>query len=327
LLFKGLKIGGWAAFLAITGYQLYKATPEQTPRVAAQAAGGLAGAALTTYLVCNVLLDIETAGWGLLICGLVAGGAGGYVGGEAAGAAYDKATETELDRAISQLSGQSRNERILFNLIVGGLGANSECVDANFVKSFLSIVPKSLLDYEAIILAGRLANVVKSAGRPKAGSPAPLSPASKSAAPASPEQQKGTICPNCHRENPPSQESSLSPQQLAEIIAAPSCSSLTGPILAALRDGVRTLPRNQRAPGDISHHRESDMPPTAPSQPGSRTQAFPTEEEQRGTVPCPNCHAVYSHDAAHDLIKVYGSRQLTDTERQTALDWLNSLPK
>jgi hypothetical protein len=34
----------------------------------------------TTYLTCNLVFGLETAGTSLLWCGVVAGGAGGYFG-------------------------------------------------------------------------------------------------------------------------------------------------------------------------------------------------------------------------------------------------------
>ena len=57
-----MKWGGTAVFVVVTGYQLITATPEQRPRVVVKAGGGLAGGALATFVVCNLLLDLETAG-------------------------------------------------------------------------------------------------------------------------------------------------------------------------------------------------------------------------------------------------------------------------
>ena len=157
LLFRGLKIGGWAAFAVITGYQLYKATPAQRPRVLAGAAGGVAGGAAATYLVCNALLDIETAGWGLVICGFVAGGAGAYGGSKAGEAIYDEATATDLDRALHRLDARSASEQTVFNILVGKMGSSSGCIDANFVDEFLSALPPRLTDSQVILIAAQLA--------------------------------------------------------------------------------------------------------------------------------------------------------------------------
>lgn len=44
--------------------------------------GGVGGGMLATYLTCNVLFGIETAGTSLLWCGIVAGVGGSYVGGK-----------------------------------------------------------------------------------------------------------------------------------------------------------------------------------------------------------------------------------------------------
>jgi uncharacterized protein DUF4157 len=190
---QGLKIGGWAAFIVITGYQLATAAPGQQPRVLAQAGGGLGGGMLTSYLVCNVLLDIETFGWGLVICGFVAGGVGGYASSELTGEVYDEATRTELDAELARLETAPRNVRVLFNVLVGNAR-----VDASFVRRFLALVPSDLRDYELVILAGQLG-------------PAPSTPppAPAAATGAHPELTRvpapraavsvDTVCPNCHR--------------------------------------------------------------------------------------------------------------------------------
>jgi hypothetical protein len=44
------------------------------------------------YLVCNLVLGIETLGWSLLICGGLVGIAGGAAGEAIAGVAYEEAT-------------------------------------------------------------------------------------------------------------------------------------------------------------------------------------------------------------------------------------------
>jgi hypothetical protein len=154
---KGLKIGGWAAFVVITGYQLITATPEERPRVVTAAAGGLAGGVVGSYVVCNLIFGLETLGWSLLFCGLVAGGAGGYVGSEVAGDIYDEATRTKLQEALQKLDASPRNVRILFNAVVNRLGPDGLPIDDSFVNRFLAIVPSDLRNYELIVLAGRFA--------------------------------------------------------------------------------------------------------------------------------------------------------------------------
>ena len=158
LLFRGVKWGGLAVFAVITGYQLIKATPEQRPKVLAEAGGGLAGGMAGTYLVCNLLLDIETAGWGLLICGFVAGGAGGYLGSKAAGEVYDEATMTDLDKALRGLEAAPLNVRRLFYTMVKN-STTGIPISADFVKRFIAIVPAGLSDADLYILAGQLQEV------------------------------------------------------------------------------------------------------------------------------------------------------------------------
>jgi hypothetical protein len=318
LLFKGLKIGGWAAFAVITGYQLYKATPKQRPKVVAEAAGGLAAGIGTTYLVCNALLDIETAGWGLVICGFIAGGAGGYGGSKVAGAAYDEyddATASDLDRAFRDLGSRSANERIVFNIIVNRMGDAANCIDATFVKSFMSMIPAHLQDSEAVLLAAQLARA----------SIAP--PAASSPSLAQHFKKKSTVCPSCHGRS----QSSLQPtlpdfdqKTFDAIMAAPTCSSILSSARSALQGAVGTLPRYQRAPGNISHHPEPGTTVVTP-RPTTVPNAFPTVAEQTGKGACPGggCHAPSGTDKP-----LLGPRnQPTDADRRAMLTWLQSRDK
>jgi hypothetical protein len=158
LLVRGVRWGGAAAFVVITGYQLITATPRQRPRVVAQAAGGFAAGALGSYLVCNLALDLETAGAGIVICGLIVGGAAGYIGSEGAGAAYD-ATLSDLDRALNDLEAQPENVRRLFYAMVAESGAGGLQVDARFVRRFMATVPGNLSQAELYQVAGQLRGI------------------------------------------------------------------------------------------------------------------------------------------------------------------------
>ena len=89
---RGASWAGLVVFAAVTAYRLGTATPEERPRVAAQAAGGLVGGMAAGYVVCNLVLGIETLGWSLLICGGLVGIVGGDAGEAIAGVAYEEAT-------------------------------------------------------------------------------------------------------------------------------------------------------------------------------------------------------------------------------------------
>ncbi|MGO9991351.1 MAG: DUF4157 domain-containing protein [Steroidobacteraceae bacterium] len=314
LLSKGLKFGGWAAFVVVTGYQLYKSTPERRPRVAAQAAGGLAGGALASYAVCNGLLDLETGGWGILICGLIVGGAAGYGSGELAGDIYDE--NTELGRALKRLDSRSRNTRVLFNLTVGQMRATGNCVDVDFINQFLSIAPKDLLDYEVIILASQMssgaeptvkteAGVDKSAHESQTHAPSHEIPSVAS--------QRGTVCPNCHSDNSKKD---------------PTCSSAVASALHSLREAVAKLPPHHAAPSAVHPQHEQYVPGDT----HSGSPAGPQPSRSLKDI-CPNCHQSMTSDKWHDLpaeFGGFGSRpggQMSDADRQLLLDWLKSQPR
>lgn len=301
---KGLKIAGWAAFVVITGYQLYKATPAQRPRVLAQAAGGLAGSALAGFGVCNLLLDVETAGWGILICGLIAGGAGGYAGSEAGGAIYDEATATEMDHWLKEVDQREENERVLFNILVGSLGTAANCIKPQFVMSFLDSVPTKMKDYEVVLVAGQVANAAVPGVRPAANTKA--APTSNDRAHASHEmpvypKPKGTTCPSgCHGENRSNNQPTLGPLNPKEIDAeleaiknAPTCDAILGAKLDALRAAIRKLPE---APPPYPPSMRPNVPPTSPfaNAPAANSPAdrnsFPTVQQQKGKDVCPSCH-------------------------------------
>jgi hypothetical protein len=159
----GLKWGGPALFIIVTGYQLIKATPQQRPRVVAQAAGGLVGGVATGFIVCNLLLDVETAGWGAIVCGLLAGGAGGYAGSEAAGNVYDAAHPppglSELEKALLEVEQQPNNVKALFYSMVHERGASGIAITPEFVQQFIFTVPPDLATDELYLLAGQLRQV------------------------------------------------------------------------------------------------------------------------------------------------------------------------
>lgn len=79
----------FVAGLAMSGYRIAEATPQERPVVVAEEAGGLgggwAGGALATAGC--IAFGIATEGVGLLLCGLVGGAAGGALGSAGAGAA------------------------------------------------------------------------------------------------------------------------------------------------------------------------------------------------------------------------------------------------
>lgn len=154
---------GWAGivlFLGITAIQYHEATPEQRPRVLVTAGGGLAGGMLTGYVICNVVLGIETLGWSLLICGFIAGIPGAFGGAEIAGGIYDVATATPVQRALHDLQGQPVNVRRLFYAMVeqstshGGLAVTEE-----FIREFIISVPSNLADDELATLTGQMGRV------------------------------------------------------------------------------------------------------------------------------------------------------------------------
>jgi hypothetical protein len=304
---KGLKFGGWIAFVAITGYQLFKATPAQRPRVLAQAAGGLAGGVATGFAVCNLALDFETAGWGVLICGLIAGGAGGVAGSAGAGAIYDEATATEMDFWLKEVDRREENERVLFNILVGSLGDAASCIKPAFVMNFLSIVPIKMKDYEVVLVAGRVAHAPgpPSKPRPLKSKDSPFSSANLGSQ-QTPQvaKPKSKPCPNCHDQNPPSPPRNrldFNQEEFDEIMAAPSCDEVINAKLNALKAAIAQLPE---AP--------PPLPKKLPKRLFNSTQAgsgaagaggFPSVQQQRGKDVCPNCHAEVQHQFDKSLLE------------------------
>lgn len=335
LLFRGLKIGGIAAFTVITGYQLFTATPKQRPRVLAGAAGGLAAGAGTAYVVCNVIFGLETAGWSLLFCGLVAGGAGGYAGSKAAENVYDEATATDLDKALHRLEGTSKNEIGIFNFLVGKMGSDG-CIDAAFVQNFMSTFPSGTTDAETILLAAQLTD-------------AHIAPAPRLQAAAGPSQKSfpafsgagGTVCPACHGRStkellPPS---NMTSEQLEALKNIPTCDAVLASALNALRGAIKNLPPRPQLgtllkpnPGSVTPKSGANehATPAGVVLPPPTPKTFPTEAEQLGTK-CPSCHA---ETGGKPLFKQFGgwlgsgpNGELTDADRRQLVDLINGQPK
>jgi len=157
---RGIGWAGIVLFVGLTWYQYSEATPEQRPRVLVTAGGGLAGGMLTGYVVCNLVLAIETVGWSLLICLFAAGIPGSVVGSAAAGGIYDEATATPLQQALRDLERQPDNVRRLFYALIqqatprGGLPVTVE-----FIDQFIYSVPADLEDNELATLTSRIRSV------------------------------------------------------------------------------------------------------------------------------------------------------------------------
>ncbi|WP_315720656.1 MULTISPECIES: DUF4157 domain-containing protein [unclassified Bradyrhizobium] len=299
LLFKGLKIGGIAAFTIITGYQLYTATPKQRPRVLAGAVGGFAGSAVGGYVVCNLIFGIETLGWSLLFCGLAAGGAGGYLGSKGGEAAYDAATETELDRAYKRLDGKRPNEIAVYNILIGRMRSDG-CVNAAFVTEFMRIFPEGATDAETVLIAAQLADA-EIQGVPPGARPA-ASPATYG---------MDDVCPSCHGRQPKDLPGpKMTPAEVEALNRIPTCTSVTAQALTALRSAVKNLPQKPlslpaRAQPQPIQQRDPNAHASPPgyTPPDPNRNAFPTVQEQLGTV-CPNCHA---QSRGKEMWKDYGS--------------------
>jgi hypothetical protein len=89
---RGASWAGLALFAAITVYRYSTAAPEDRPRELARAAGGFTAGMVGGYVICNLVLGLETLGWSLLICGAVVGVPAGMAGEAIADVAYDEAT-------------------------------------------------------------------------------------------------------------------------------------------------------------------------------------------------------------------------------------------
>jgi hypothetical protein len=100
---RGVSWAGIILFIGITIYRYSKADPKDKPRVLAQAGGGLVTGMAGGYLVCNLVLGIETLGASLLICGFLVGIPAGIAGEAIADTIYDEATiDDDEIRAYTQ---------------------------------------------------------------------------------------------------------------------------------------------------------------------------------------------------------------------------------
>ncbi len=318
LLFKGLKIGGTAAFVIITGYQLYAATPKERPRVVAGAAGGLAGGALSTYLLCNLAFGIESAGWSLLFCGLGAGAVGGYAGTKAGEAVYDEATATDLDRAYRVLAGKKSNEVGIFNVLVGKMESDG-CIDAGFVYGFMNAFPEWASDTETVLIAAQLADVVID-NVPGVRTTLP---------PERPSAVREAVCPACHGRSikelvPPT----MTPAELDALKGLPTCWTVTNQALSALRSAVKNLPPRMRAAGadEKSLSATSTSASATAKQQPSDPRSFPSEREQLGTV-CPNCHAPNKGKQVWQEFGTGPGGKMTDADMQRLKGWASAQTK
>ena len=142
---RGASWAGLALFAAVTVYRYQSASPENRPRVLTQAGGGLAAGAVGGYLVCNLVLGIETLGWSLLICGALVGVPAGMAGEAIADVAYDEATIDDNEiRAWVQSHELPEIERLpaveklrlIFSLMRGWIGGG----DAAAIQRILASV-------------------------------------------------------------------------------------------------------------------------------------------------------------------------------------------
>ena len=125
-LVRGVVWAGVALFAAVSVYRM--ATTDDRAREGTMIAGGFVAGMGTTYLVCNLLLGIETLGWSLLLCGIPAGAVGGLAGEAAARVAYEEATIDDDEirswvgrQSTEALAAISTNERLrmIFSLMKG----------------------------------------------------------------------------------------------------------------------------------------------------------------------------------------------------------------
>lgn len=107
---RGVGWAGLALFIGITWYRYHNASEEEKPRILARAGGGLAAGMVGGYIVCNLVLGIETLGWSLVICGFLVGIPAGMAGEAIADVAYDEATID--DDEIREYTANSSLEQI-----------------------------------------------------------------------------------------------------------------------------------------------------------------------------------------------------------------------
>jgi len=91
--------------VTISVARIWNASEEELPRVISEELGGFIGGGLgaSAGVGLCIVFGIATSGWGLLACGVVGGGAGGWIGSELSGAAADKIFYTDNSIPESQL--------------------------------------------------------------------------------------------------------------------------------------------------------------------------------------------------------------------------------
>lgn len=141
---RGLGWAGLVAFAGITAYRYSQASEAEKPRVLVKAAGGFAGGMVGGYVVCNLVLGIETLGWSLLICGALVGIPAGMAGEAIANVAYEEATidDDEIrawvashdDPTIGALTVEEKL-RMIFSLMKGWISDDDVNAMVRILKS------------------------------------------------------------------------------------------------------------------------------------------------------------------------------------------------
>lgn len=145
---RGASWAGLALFAAVTIYRYRTARPEDRPRVLARASGGFVAGMAGGYVVCNLVLGIETLGWSLLICGALAGMPAAAAGEAMADVAYDEATiddnEVRAWLASESLAAIGRlppleKRRLIFSLMRGWISAEDVAAIERILASVVSL--------------------------------------------------------------------------------------------------------------------------------------------------------------------------------------------
>ena len=84
-----------------TEQECTKSVYSEGGRFGGSVAGGALGGLATSYLLCNLVFGLPSGGSSLLWCGIVAGGAGGVVGGNILGGALKEGGETLYENVYS----------------------------------------------------------------------------------------------------------------------------------------------------------------------------------------------------------------------------------
>lgn len=97
-------------------------------------------------------------------------------------------------------------------------------------------------------------------------------------------------------------------------MSLPSCSSVNASALAALRNAIRELPKQQVQPAAPRSRQGHSAPRDAPP-PNPISHAFPTIQEQQGNQPCPSCHSSSNKDDKGSIIPdEFRKGMMTDEE-------------